>query len=71
MTRLVTVLLALLSFTGCTLIDQRTAWQQRLQAQLFHQGAPAGLNLRSRAGRASPRQPGRAEIIRSCPARPG
>ena len=34
-----------------TLIDQRTAWQQRLQAQLFHQGAPAGLRLRTRAGR--------------------
>src|SRR5437867_1724868 len=34
-----------------TLIDQRTAWQQRLQAQLFHQGIPAGLRLRSQAGR--------------------
>jgi transposase len=34
-----------------TLIDQRTAWQQRLQAQLFHQGAPAGLRPRTRAGR--------------------
>src|SRR6266540_3330609 len=34
-----------------TLIDQRTAWQQRLQAQLFHQGVPAGLRLRTRAGR--------------------
>jgi len=34
-----------------TLIDQRTAWQQRLAAQLFHQGAPAGLRLRTRAGR--------------------
>ncbi len=32
-------------------IDQRTAWQQRLQAQLFHQGVPAGLRLRTRAGR--------------------
>src|SRR6266511_1092112 len=28
-----------------TLIDQRTAWQQRIQAQLFHQGIPAGLRL--------------------------
>src|SRR5215211_32099 len=34
-----------------TLIDQRTAWQQRLQAQLFHQGVPAGLRPRTRAGR--------------------
>src|SRR6266480_2565432 len=34
-----------------TLIDQRTAWQQRLQAQLFHQGIPAGLRLRTEAGR--------------------
>ena len=36
-----------------TLIDQRTAWQQRLHAQLYHQGAPAGLRLRTRAGRAA------------------
>src|SRR6266508_3662536 len=34
-----------------TLIDQRSAWQQRLQAQLFHQGLPAGLRPRTRAGR--------------------
>ncbi len=34
-----------------TLIDQRTAWQQRLQAQLFHQGVPPGLKPRTRAGR--------------------
>src|ERR671930_1205450 len=33
------------------LVDERTAWQQRLQAQLFHQGAPAGLKPRTRAGR--------------------
>jgi len=33
------------------LVDQRTAWQQRLQAQLFHQGIPSGLRLRTRAGR--------------------
>jgi transposase len=39
--------------TRKTLVDQRTAWQQRLQAQLFHQGAPAGLKLRTRAGRAA------------------
>jgi transposase len=34
-----------------TLVDERTAWQQRLQAQLFHQGLPAGLRPRTRAGR--------------------
>src|ERR671930_124719 len=34
-----------------TLVDERTAWQQRLQAQLFHQGVPAGLRPRTRAGR--------------------
>src|SRR5213083_2294954 len=33
------------------LIDQRTAWQQRIHAQLFHQGVPAGLRLRTAAGR--------------------
>jgi hypothetical protein len=33
------------------LVDERTAWQQRVQAQLFHQGAPAGLRPRTRAGR--------------------
>ena len=33
------------------LIDERTAWQQRLQAQLYHQGVPAGLRPRTRAGR--------------------
>jgi transposase len=33
------------------LIDERTAWQQRLQAQLFHQGVPSGLRPRTRAGR--------------------
>src|SRR6266511_1749836 len=32
-------------------IEQRTAWQQRLQAQLFHQGVAAGLKPRTRAGR--------------------
>jgi transposase len=37
--------------TRKTLVDQRTEWQQRLQAQLFHQGVPAGLRLRTRAGR--------------------
>jgi transposase len=34
-----------------TLVDERGAWQQRLQAQLFHQGVPAGLSSRTRAGR--------------------
>jgi hypothetical protein len=34
------------------LVDQRTAWQQRLQAQLFHQGVATGLKPRTRAGRA-------------------
>src|SRR3954452_15986156 len=34
-----------------TLIDQRTAWLQRLQAQLFHQGVPPGLKPRTMAGR--------------------
>src|SRR5262249_26549540 len=36
-----------------TLIDQRTAWQQRIHAQLFHQGVPGGLKLRTQAGRAA------------------
>jgi transposase len=34
-----------------TLIDQRTAWLQRVQAQLFQQGVRAGLRLRSEVGR--------------------
>src|SRR6266540_2574822 len=34
-----------------TLIDQRTAWLQRLQAQLFHQGVPPGLKPRTATGR--------------------
>jgi hypothetical protein len=34
-----------------TLVDERTAWQQRLQAQLFHEGVPAGLRPRTRGGR--------------------
>jgi transposase len=32
-----------------TLIDQRTAWQQRIHAQLFHQGVRGGLRLRTQA----------------------
>src|SRR5437762_5984929 len=39
-----------------TLIDQRSAWQPRIHAQLFHQGAPAGLTLRTPAGRAAPKR---------------
>jgi transposase len=35
------------------LVDERTAWQQRLQAQLFHQGVPTGIRPRSLAGRAA------------------
>jgi transposase len=34
-----------------TLVDQRTAWQQPQLAQQFHQGIPAGLKPRTRAGR--------------------
>ena len=34
-----------------TLIDQRTAWLQRLRAQLFHQGVPPGLKPCTAAGR--------------------
>jgi transposase len=34
-----------------SLVDQRTEWQQRMHAQLFHQGVPPGLKLWSRAGR--------------------
>jgi transposase len=36
-----------------TLIDQRTAWLQRLRAQLFHQGVPPGLKPRTAAGQAA------------------
>jgi hypothetical protein len=42
-----------------TLIHQRTAWQQRIHAQLFHQGVPGGLRLRTQAGREALR---RAEL---------
>jgi len=33
-------------------VDQRTEWQQRIHAQLFHQGVPPGINLRTRGGKA-------------------
>jgi transposase len=39
--------------TRKVLVDQRTAWQQRLQAQLFHQGIPPGIRPRTVAGRAA------------------
>jgi transposase len=35
-----------------TLVDERTAWQERMQAQLYHQGVPRGIKCRTRAGRA-------------------
>jgi transposase len=35
----------------CTLMDERRAWQQRIHAQLFHQGCPPVKALLSAAGR--------------------
>ena len=35
----------------CTLMDERRAWQQRIHAQLFHQGCPPIRALLSAAGR--------------------
>ena len=35
----------------CTLMDERRAWQQRIHAQLFHQGCPPIRALLSGAGR--------------------
>ena len=35
----------------CRLMDERRSWQQRIQAQLFHQGCPPITALRSAAGR--------------------
>lgn len=35
------------------LLDERSAWQLRLQAQLFHQGLPRAPNLRTGAARAA------------------
>ena len=37
----------------CTLMDERRAWQQRIHAQLFHQGCPPITALLSAAGRAA------------------
>src|ERR1700694_5753731 len=38
----------------CTLMDERRAWQQRIHAQLFHQGCPSIKALLSVAGRGPP-----------------
>lgn len=35
------------------LLDERIGWQQRLKAQLFHQGLQSGIRLRTEAGRAA------------------
>jgi transposase len=37
----------------CTLMDERRGWQQRIHAQLFHQGCPPIRALLSAAGRAA------------------
>jgi transposase len=37
----------------CSLMDERRAWQQRIHAQLFHQGCPPIRALLSQAGRAA------------------
>jgi transposase len=37
----------------CTLMDERRTWQQRIHAQLFHQGCPPIRALLSEAGRAA------------------
>jgi transposase len=37
----------------CTLMDERRSWQQRIHAQLFHQGCPPIRALLSGAGRAA------------------
>lgn len=34
-----------------SLLDERTSWQQRIQAQLFHQGVPPGIALRTTTAR--------------------
>ena len=55
----------------CTLMDERRAWQQRIHAQLFHQGCPPIRALLSEAGRealAGPtcRPPGGSTWIPRC-----
>lgn len=35
------------------LVDQRSAWHQRIAATLFHQGVPAGVSAAKPAGRAA------------------
>jgi transposase len=37
----------------CALMDQRRAWQQRIHAQLYHQGVPPVRGLLTEAGRAA------------------
>ena len=37
----------------CALMDERRAWQQRIHAQLYHQGVPPVRGLLTEAGRAS------------------
>jgi len=37
----------------CPLMDQRRAWQQRIHAQLYHQGVPAVRGLLTEAGRSA------------------
>ena len=39
--------------TRKALLEERTDWQQRIQAQLFHQGVPRGIKLRTASGRAA------------------
>jgi transposase len=46
-----------------TLVDERTAWQRRLQAQLFHQGVPAGCGrVPARVARRSRRSSSRPPV---------
>jgi transposase len=37
----------------CALMEERRGWQQRIHAQLFHQGCPPVKALLTRAGRAA------------------
>lgn len=49
--------------TRTVLLDERIGWQQRLQAQLFHQGVPPGIKPRTRGGSR------RARRLRAVPGR--
>ena len=51
-------ILELRTLTRTRLLDERVGWQQRIQSQLFHQGAPAGIKLRTAAGRCALTQAG-------------